>query len=65
MPYVNKDKVFVDPRAVRKSTPSTNAKNNLDFTTKEGLGVQEFLRLVGMRMSEEMKTWTDETNQHG
>ena len=65
VPYVNKDKVFVDPRAVRKSTPSTNAKNNLDFTTKEGLGVQEFLRLVGMRMSEEMKTWTDETNQHG
>ena len=65
MPYVNKDKVFVDPRAVRKSAPSTNAKKSLDFTTKESLGVQEFLRLVGMRMSEEMKTWTDETNQHG
>jgi DNA polymerase III subunit gamma/tau len=65
VPYVNKDKVFVDPRAVRKSAPSTNAKKSLDFTTKESLGVQEFLRLVGMRMSEEMKTWTDETNQHG
>ena len=65
VPYVNKDKVFVDPRAVRKSAPSANAKKSLDFTTKESLGVQEFLRLVGMRMSEEMKTWTDETNRHG
>ena len=65
VPYVNKDKVFVDPRAVRKSTPSTSANKSLNFKVKESMGVQDFLRLVGMRMSEEITTWTNETDQHG
>lgn len=64
VPYVNKDKVFVDPRAIRK-TASSPPPSNLDFTSKEKMGIQDFLRLVGMRVSEEITTWTEETNQHG
>ena len=52
VPYVNKDKVFVDPRAIKRS--KEDAPVSLDFTRKETMGVQDFLRLVGMRMSEEM-----------
>lgn len=64
VPYVNKDKVFVDPRAIRKTAPSPPS-SNLDFTSKDKMGIQDFLRLVGMRVSEEITTWTEETNQHG
>lgn len=68
VPYVNEDKVFVDPRAIKKTSAETQpTSKGIDFTRSqvEPMDAQEFLRLVGMRMSEGLKTWTKETNQHG